>query len=148
MEIERKWLVREASAEALASEAERIEQGYLVIGSGGDEVRVRRKGTRRFLTVKGGSGMVRAEHEIELDEEQFEKLWPASEGRRLVKVRHRLGEVELDVYEGALGGLIVAEVEFADEAAAAAYEPLEWFGTEVTDDPAYKNQRLAVDGRP
>jgi CYTH domain-containing protein len=56
--------------------------------------------------------------------------------------------IELDVYEGALSGLMVAEVEFDDPWGATAYVAPYWFGPEVTDDPAYKNQRLAVDGLP
>jgi CYTH domain-containing protein len=153
VEIERKWLVTDAPAEVLDAPSERIEQGYLTIGSDGGETRARRRGERWFLTVKSGRGLVRGEHEVELTQAQFETLWPATEGRRLEKRRHLVqGEdghqIELDVYEGALNGLMVAEVEFDDPWRATAFVPPYWFGREVTDDPAYKNQRLAVDGRP
>jgi adenylate cyclase len=153
VEVERKWLVSAPPAEALASPSDRIEQGYLTIGSDGGETRVRRRGERRFLTVKSGSGIVRAEHEVELTESQFETLWPASLGRRIEKRRHLIhGEgdhlIELDVYEGGLSGLIVAEVEFHDPWGATTFVAPYWFGLEVTDDPAYKNQRLAVEGLP
>lgn len=153
VEIERKWLVAEAPPQALAAPSERIEQGYLTIGSDGGETRVRRRGDRCYLTTKSGSGMVRGEHETELSEAQFEALWPATEGARLVKRRHLLDadggvRIEVDVYEDALSGLVVAEVEFDDPADAARFAAPDWFGLEVTDDPAYKNQRLAVDGRP
>lgn len=153
VEIERKWLVADAPAQALAAPSEPIEQGYLVIGEGGAEARVRRRGDRCFLTVKSGTGLVRAEREIELSEDQFAALWPATEGARLVKRRHAVrgegGElIELDVYEGVLAGLIVAEVEFADEAAADSFAAPSWFGAEVTGDPAYKNQSLALRGVP
>ena len=74
--------------EALAAPGERIEQGYLTIGSDGAETRVRRRGERCTLTVKSGSGLVRSEHEVELTAEQFEALWPATEGARVEKVRH------------------------------------------------------------
>ncbi len=82
VEVERKWLVPEPAADALAAPSERIEQGYLTIGADGAETRVRRRGERCFLTVKSGSGMSRSEREIELRAEQFEALWPATEGRR------------------------------------------------------------------
>jgi CYTH domain-containing protein len=116
-------------------------------------VRLRRRAERWFLTVKSAGGLVRGEREVELSQEQFEALWPATEGRRVEKVRRVLdgGDgalIELDVYAGALSGLVVAEVEFADPDAAAGFDPPEWFGREVTDDPAYKNQHLAVDGLP
>ena len=56
VEIERKWLVEDVPAGALAAPSERIEQGYLTIGSDGAETRVRRRGERCFLTVKSGTG--------------------------------------------------------------------------------------------
>lgn len=153
VEIERKWLVTQAPAQALAAPSEAIEQGYLTIGSQGAETRVRRRGQRRFLTTKSGAGLVRGEHEIELTESQFAALWPATEGARLLKRRHRLDApdghlIELDVYAGELDGLIVAEVEFDDPSVATSFIAPAWFGPEVTDDPGYKNQRLAVEGRP
>jgi CYTH domain-containing protein len=153
-EIERKWLVDEAPEEALAAPSERIEQGYLTIGSDGGETRVRRRGERCFLTVKSGTGLERAEHEVQLSEEQFVALWPATDGARLVKRRHIIRAedghtIEFDVYEDALSGLMVAEVEFDDPWRAPAFGVPYWFGREVTDDPAYKNQRLALaGGRP
>jgi adenylate cyclase len=153
VEIERKWLVEVPPPHVLAVPGDAIDQGYLVIGEGGAEVRVRRRGTRCWLTVKSGLGLARAEHEIELTGEQFDALWPATEGRRVQKTRRRLdggsGAVfELDVYAGPLTGLIVAEVEFTDQPAARAFRAPAWLGTEITDDDAYKNRRLAVDGRP
>jgi adenylate cyclase len=148
VEIERKWLVERVPDEVLATPSELIEQGYLTIGSDGAETRVRRRGERCFLTVKSGSGLSRAEHEVELTREQFEALWPATTGARLVKRRHVLAAqdervIELDVYEGRLSGLIVAEVEFDDAAGAESFLARPWFGREVTDDAAYRNQRLA-----
>ncbi|MDE3134090.1 MAG: CYTH domain-containing protein [Acidobacteriota bacterium] len=153
VEIERKWLVPERPREALGGlPPDRIQQGYLTIGDDGVETRVRRRGARCTLTVKSGRGMVRAETEITLTPEQFEALWPATAGARVEKERHALrldGRViELDVYGGALRGLIVAEVEFDDHREATSFTPPHWFGLEVTDDPDYKNQRLALRGMP
>jgi|SRR5579863_5737554 len=154
VEIERKWLVPERPPFALGPPPpDGIQQGYLTIGVGGDETRVRRRGERCFLTVKAGAGLVRSEYEVELSREQFEALWPATEGKRLEKQRYKLQTddghlIELDVYEGDLAGLIVAEIEFDDPWRATAFVAPYWFGLDVTDDPAYKNQRLAVDGLP
>jgi hypothetical protein len=51
--------------------------------------------------------------------EQFESLWPLTQGRRLVKSRYFLKEkesmIEIDVYGGKNSGLVVAEVEFENE---------------------------------
>ncbi len=149
-EIERKWLLGEdLPAEVLALEPELIEQGYLVIGADGSEVRLRRKSGSPVLTVKSSGTLSRTETEIALDEAQYAALWPATEGRRVIKRRRRLADgIEVDIYEGALAGLAVAELEFASEAAARDYTAPAWFGAEVTEDRAYKNQQLAVGGRP
>jgi CYTH domain-containing protein len=153
MEIERKFLISKLPAELAGASSTRIEQGYLVVGADGSEARLRRRDGTCTLTVKSGRGLSRGEAEIELSGEQFEALWPATERRRIVKTRYTLDAgggltIELDVYAGALEGLVVAEVEFPTEEAAAAYSPPAWFDTDVTDDDAYKNRRLATDGRP
>lgn len=51
--------------------------------------------------------------------------------------------VEMDVFEGAYEGLILAEVEFPTEEAALAFTPPEWFGRDVTFTGEYSNSRLA-----
>ena len=154
MEVERKFLVSDVTDAPIAGAvATAIDQGYLVVGDGGAEARVRRRDDACSLTVKRGRGLARGEAEIELTDPQFRVLWPLTEGRRVAKTRYELplggGLVaEVDVYAGALAGLVVVEVEFASAQAAGAFEPPAWFGAEVTDDDAYKNRRLAVDGRP
>jgi CYTH domain-containing protein len=153
VEIERKWLVAAVPDAARAVAEAEIEQGYLVIDGDGSEIRLRRRDTEYFLTAKTGRGLRRTELETELEEEQFAALWPGTEGRRLQKTRRKLNAeggltIELDVYLGSLTGLVVAEVEFPDEASARRFREPDWFGPEVTDDDAYRNRRLAVEGRP
>ena len=46
------------------------------------------------------------------------------------------------------GGDGQAEVEFGDQQAARAFVAPAWFGEDVTENDAYKNQRLAVEGLP
>ena len=150
MEVERKFLVPEPP-ELDGTESDEIEQGYLAIGADG-EVRLRRKGEKLLLTVKRGSGISRDEAEVELEREAFERLWPLTEGRRLRKRRYvvLLGDlgIEVDVYEGDLEGLVVAEVEFASEEEARRFEPPDWLGEEATGDERYLNETLATRGRP
>ena len=153
-EIERKWLVAQVPADAQRVPGERIDQGYLTDTEFGAEVRLRRRGDRRFLTVKSGAGLQRGELEVELTEQQFDVLWPGTQGRRLEKTRRVIPtgsaglNVELDEYSGELSGLWVAEVEFPDEPAARAFTAPAWFGPDVTDRAAYKNRSLALHGRP
>ncbi len=152
MEIERKFLVAERPP-LEGAKAVRIEQGYLALDQrSGVEVRLRRKGDERLLTIKGGAGRSRTEVEISLESANFDTLWPLTEGRRLSKMRHLIPlgdlEVEVDVYEGSLDGLMIAEVEFPDEAAADSFEKLDWLGEEVTGEGAYLNRTLATAGTP
>jgi adenylate cyclase len=153
IEIERKFLVPEAPADLDRHPSTAIEQGYLAIADDGTEVRIRRRDGSATLTVKGAGGRSRVEEELEIDEERFERLWPLTDGRRIEKTRYEIPAddgltIELDVYGGDLAGLVVAEVEFPDEAAADGFVPPAWLGADVTDDERYKNHRLAVDGRP
>ena len=147
-EIERKFLVWEVPADLAERPSSEIAQGYLAIEPDGSEVRLRRRGGEDTLTVKTGRGRVRGEKEIVLTAQQFDALWPLTEGRRVVKTRYLVGPIELDVYAGALSGLVVAEVEFASEADAERFIAPQWFAADVTDDDAYKNRQLATDGRP
>jgi adenylate cyclase len=146
-EIERKFLVRKLP-EDLASHAHKeISQGYLASMDDGLQVRLRKSGDKYSLTFKRGVGNVREEREIELTAEQFNALWPATEGKRLVKTRYEipLGDrvVEIDVYHGRHEGLVVAEVEFDEEEAARNFRSPDWLGDDVTGDPRYSNQLLA-----
>jgi adenylate cyclase len=152
VEIERKFVLPEVPGEAAGAPSDRVEQGYLAISDDGVEVRIRRIGERTVLTVKKGSGRRRLEEEIDIPEATFEALWPLTEGRRVEKERFRLGGdghgIELDVYQGALDGLVVGEIEFDSDEASERFEPPAWLGREVTGDERYANQRLAVHGRP
>jgi adenylate cyclase len=130
----------------------RIEQGYVTARGDSVQVRVRREDGAATLTVKRGTGLVREETEVALDADAADRLWALTAGRRVQKRRHRVDErgmtVEVDVYEAGLAGLVVAEVEFASEAAAAAYEAPGWLGRELTGDRAFDNESLAELGLP
>jgi adenylate cyclase len=131
--------------------SEDIDQGYLAADAG-SEVRVRRMGEENFLTVKRGSGRDRLEDEIAITADQFEALWPATEGRRLSKRRLYVPldglTAEVDVYGGELGGLITAEVEFDSVSDSDDFSAPAWFGDEITGDDRYTNRALANDGIP
>ncbi len=152
MEVERKFLVRGTPPDLSGHPAARIRQGYVAVAEGGDELRVRDWDGKRLVTIKHGSGLVRGEVEAEISPALFDALWELTAGRRLEKTRHLvpLGPLvaELDVFAGDLAGLVMVEVEFASAADALAFEPPPWFGPDVTDDPRYRNQVLALDGAP
>lgn len=146
-EIERKFLVRKFPADLTSFRSSQISQGYLVSLDDGLQVRLRKSGERYWLTFKRGTGSVREEREVELTAAQFDALWPATEGKRLVKTRYEIpfGDrvVEIDVYHERHEGLVVAEVEFDDKTTAKNFQPPDWLGDDVTGDPRYSNQLLA-----
>lgn len=148
VEIERKFRVRDLPAlEGLT--AVHVQQGYLTLTRDSVELRLRRANDRHFITLKSDGELKRIEYEIGLDKAQFETLWPATQDRRVEKIRHvgalPGGEVfELDVFTGNLAPLILVEVEFASLEAAGSFTAPDWFGTEVTVDARFKNKALAM----
>ena len=151
IEIERKFLLDGLPPALAFARRTAMLQGYLAL-DGDTEVRVRRTAAGAMLTIKHGGGEVRVEEELVLDSRQADALWELTSGRRLQKSRREMRvegvAVSVDEYAGALDGLIVAEVEFDDEAASTAFTPPAWFGREVTDDAGYKNRSLSVHGLP
>lgn len=150
IERERRFLV-ESLPDPLP-EGTRIVQGYLVTGPP-FSLRVRQRDERHTMTIKIGHGLRRTEIERELSGSEFAALWDLATGSRIDKHRHLVplddGHVaELDVYGGELAGHHLVEVEFDDDAAAAAFEPPGWFGPEVTHDGRYTNAALARSGWP
>ena len=144
-EIERKFLVK-GEFKNLASKETRIVQGYL---SSVPErtVRVRIKGDKGFITIKGignTSGASRYEWEKEIPTNEVEELLKICEPgvidktRYLVKVGNHTFEV--DEFYGENQGLTVAEIELSTE--SEAFVKPEWLGEEVTGDTKYYNSML------
>ena len=144
MEIERKFLVETLPEELEQYPAKHIEQAYLCRSP---VIRVRRSNDDYYLTCKGAGLLKREEHELPLTEEAYLQLLEKAEGLAIRKVRYcipwREYTIELDVFAPPLAPLVLAEVEFPTEEAAAAFQPPVWFGTEVTWDPAYCNSNLS-----
>ncbi len=151
-EIERKFIVDELPPRDVLAAGIRIRQGYLAL-DGDVELRVRIADGDANLTVKVGSGLRRIEVEAPISAEEAEALWPHTSGRRIDKVRHRVGVglqlvADVDVYEGDLAGLVVVEVEFHSDISSAGFDPPAWFGREVTGQAEWSNAQLAQHGRP
>ena len=69
-------------------------------------------------------------------------------GHELAKTRHELADGDvcwaIDVFAGSLDGLVLAEIEYADEDAMARHTALpQWILAEVTDDPSLSGAALA-----
>lgn len=147
IEIERKFLVTSTAFLDEFRAKNRIIQGYL---SSVPErtVRVRIKGEKGFLTIKGkssDSGMSRLEWEKEIALEEAEQLLLLCEAGVIDKIRYEIpvGKhlYEVDVFSGENEGLILAEIELESE--NEAFEKPNWLGTEVTNDNRYYNAYLS-----
>ncbi len=144
-EIERKFLV---SSDAWRHQALPVPyaQGYLCRGTGGT-VRVRIAGSEAFLTIKGAvSGISRAEFEYPLPLADAQELLALCPDSLIRKSRTHLlyeGHLwEIDQFEGANAGLIVAEIELTDPEESFLIPP--WLGKEVSGDPRYFNSNLTI----
>ena len=146
-ETERKFLVAE-DYRGFVTSSERIAQGYL---SSVPErtVRVRIKGERGFITVKGagnGSGVTRFEWEKEIPADEAAQLLELCGGNVIEKIRHKVPAgkhvFEVDEFLGRHAGLTVAEIELESE--DEEFERPCWLGREVTGDIRYYNSYLAA----
>ena len=155
-EIERKFLITALPPELdlNSCKATKIDQGYLMADSTA-AVRVRRKGDKYFMTYKRASdshSAARVELVTELSAEQFETLWPGTEGRRVEKTRYEIPfgshVIELDIFAGENAGHMLAEVEFTSTEAADVFQPPAWFHQDVTPDPRFGNSSIADRGFP
>jgi len=147
-EIERKFLVAGPGWTELAGLPVAIRQAYLA-QTDRVSVRVRIKGRdAAYLTVKSAeAGMSRLEVETRISVPDAEDLLALRQGGLIEKQRYPVpfgGLVwEVDVFEGANAGLVIAEVELPGTDYAVALP--DWVGEEVTDDVRYYNASLAND---
>ncbi len=145
MEIERKFLIDQLPRGLEAYRHRKMEQGYL---STDPVLRVRREDDEYFVTYKSRGLMSREEYNLPLTAEAYYHLIQKADGIIITKTRYYIPQasglvIELDVFSGEYDGLVMAEVEFDSIAAANAYTPPDWFGTEVTNDPAYHNSSMS-----
>ena len=147
MEIERKFLIKQMPEGYEAFPCRHIEQAYLCTRP---VVRVRRQDEEYYLTYKGEGLLSREEYNLPLDQQAYYHLLDKADGRILTKTRYLLPAegygslvIELDVFEGAYQGLMLAEVEFSSEEEAMAFIPPKWFGDDVTFSGEYQNSWLA-----
>lgn len=148
LEIERKFLVAgDYKSEAYTSV--RITQGYL---SRVPErvVRIRIKGDRGFITIKGttnDTGLSRFEWEKEIPLADAQSLLKLAEPGVIDKTRHLIKNTdgrhtwEVDEFHGDNEGLIMAEIELESE--NDIFDKPSWLGKEVTGDKRYYNAYLS-----
>ena len=145
-EIERKFLVSGEFRQD-SPESYRIMQGY-ICSDPDRTVRVRVRGDKGFLTIKGRSsedGLSRYEWEKEISVTEAVELMALCGSGVIDKTRYLVPfgkhTYEVDVFHGANEGLVLAEIELSDE--QEAFEKPSWLGEEVTGDVRYYNSMLS-----
>ena len=147
IEIERKFLVALDVYKDEAFKKTRIIQGFLNTHKE-RTVRVRLKGDKGFLTVKGQSsndGLTRFEWETEINGTDAENLLNLCESGVIDKIRYEVAVknhiFEIDEFFGDNKGLVIAEVELNSE--NEIFEKPDWLGKEVTGNIKYYNSQLS-----
>ena len=147
MEIERKFLISKENlpADLDAYPHHKLEQGYL---STAPVVRIRKEDDNYYLTYKSKGLMTREEYNLPLNAEAFAHLKEKIDGILIQKRRYLIPltdklTIELDVFEGELAPLQLAEVEFETKEEAEHFVPPAWFGEDVTFSSRYHNSTLS-----
>ena len=143
-EIERKFLVSDGFVPNGEKQI-RMTQGYLCADPE-RTVRVRIAGEKAYFTVKGKiTGISRPEFEYEIPPTDAAEMLKLAVYPVIDKVRHIIHAFgkkwEVDVFEGANAGLIIAEVELSD--ADEIVDLPVWVAEEVSGDRRYHNSCLA-----
>lgn len=144
-EIERKFLVK-GEFKSLAHKQSQMIQGY-ICSAKGRTVRVRIADDKGYLTIKGPtseSGTTRYEWEQEISLSDARALIKLCEGGIISKTRFYVCSgshiFEVDEFDDANQGLILAEVELREE--NEEFVKPDFIGEEVTGDVRYYNSQL------
>lgn len=121
----------------LAGSRIRLRTATTVDGEGAGSVRY--KLTQKIPAPDGGPGLITTFYLEPSEHRLFDQL----PGALLSKTRLSIPPFGVDVFGGALAGLLLAEAEFATDEEMAAFHPPAWIGPEVTNDPLFSGGRLA-----
>src|SRR5262245_46117218 len=147
LEIERKFLVANNRWKHSIVRSIRIRDG-LIASDKGNKARVRIANGIATIALKSRRhGSVRTEFEYAIPiSDAEEMLRTMCEGNVLDKVRHLVSHAsdtwQVDVYEGLLGGIVLAEMGLTD--ADQQLTLPDWIGTEVTADPRYRKVNMVA----
>src|SRR5262249_1958014 len=141
LEIERKFLLANDDWKRWVIGRMRIRDG-LIASDNGNKARVRIADSNATITLKSRRhGPIRTEFEYAIPYSDAEEiLRTMCDGRVLDKIRHVITHAgvvwHVDVYEGTLNGLVLAEFELED--GDQKFGLRGWIGKEVTGDPRYR----------
>jgi len=159
MEIERKFLIKDNAFDLSLYNFVELQQAYI---STSPVIRVRKKITHiadstipssttaeYILTVKSKGMLSRQEFELPLSETDYLNLLQKAEGNIITKRRYIIPlsdglTLELDYFKDLFDGLVMGEIEFANEDDAQKYNLPEFIIREVTYDKRYHNSNMSL----
>ena len=150
-EIEYKFLVDDKKwSEIEKTSPSLIVQGFIT-KSKESTVRIRIKNEAAFLTIKGKTvGITRSEFEYEIPVSDAEQMLLEFTEKKIRKKRFIIPfkghNWEVDVFEGHLSGLILAELEVQSE--NEKFELPNWVTKNVSEDERYYNAVLIDNDLP
>ena len=150
LEIERKFLVANDGWKNSVVRSVRIRDG-LIANNNGQKVRVRIANGVATIAIKSRRrGPARTEFEYAIPYSDAEEmLRTMCAANVLDKVRHFVSYAsntwQIDVYEGLLEGVVLAEIELTD--ADQKLTLPDWIGAEVTADPRYRKINMVAAAR-
>ena len=151
IERERRWLVRHDLLPPLPTAHRLIEDRYII----GTRLRLRRithsdsgavqcKLTRKYASDDPAARPIVTAY-LDAAEHDVVAALPA---QALVKRRHHVAGFSIDVFAGALAGLVLAEQEAPDAQTLATLALPPWLGEDVTHAICYQGGQLAAHGLP
>jgi len=140
-EIELTYLAKELPAGVKNSPHKEILDIYVTNGTGHATLRIRKGGDKYELTkkepIQGADSSRKLESTISLTAEEFEEL-NKLEGLRVRKMRYYYSEngtnYEIDIFQDALSGLVMVDVEFDSLEKKNNFTPPEWCLVDVTQE--------------
>lgn len=147
IEKERKFKVKSKKFISFSHKVINIKQGYLSKGNN-LAIRIRISDKKAYLCIKGPTsknGISRFEFDKKISLIEGNKLLKLCLPRIIFKKRYLIEYkkqlFEVDVFEGFLKGLVLAEIELNSES-QKVYLP-EWVGEEVTGVKSFYNSQLS-----
>ncbi len=150
MEIERKFLIKNADWKSYIQNSFEITQIYLTTPTHAPTLRLRICANQAFLTLKYPSVsknvLVRDEYEYEIPMADAKAQLQNAKGRAIQKIRHIVVDEydqkwEIDEFINPNKGLLLAEIELTSQLQKVHFP--NWVGDEVTSEDCYSNINMA-----
>lgn len=142
IELERTFLVKFIPCDLSTLQKKQMLDIYLPSTGAHPTLRIRKQGDRLEITkkepVSGNDSSRMLEQTIPLRPEEYAEMERGLAGKRVQKTRyyypHEGKTVELDVFEGDLAGLVLADVEFELEDEKGVYQMPDFCLADVTQE--------------